>query len=60
MILMKRIVITGGTYAGKSSIIKQFKKDGFNTVPDVGLEIIKQLNNEIGQEKQKQFRANNP
>ena len=57
---MKRIVITGGTYAGKSSITELFKQDGFSVVPDVGLEIIKQLNNELGQEEQKQFRANQP
>ncbi len=57
---MKRIVITGGTYAGKSSIIELFKQDGFNVIPDVGLEIIRQLNNDLGQKEQKQFRANHP
>jgi len=57
---MKRIVISGGTYAGKTSLIELFKKDGFEVVPDVGLEVIKELNAELGQDGQREFRANNP
>jgi predicted ATPase len=53
---MKRIVITGGTYAGKSSIVELFKQDGFSVVPDVGFEIIGQLNTSLGQEAQKELR----
>ncbi|MDD4333011.1 MAG: ATP-binding protein [Patescibacteria group bacterium] len=57
---MRKIVITGGTYAGKSSLVELFKENGFETVKDVGLEVIKELNKKLGKNKQKEFRKNNP
>lgn len=57
---MKRIVLTGGTYAGKTSLIELFKKDGYEVISDIGLEIIKELNTELGLDKQKEFRNGNP
>lgn len=51
-----RILFTGGTFAGKTSLLKRFEADGFNTVSDVGLEIINTLNDELGMEKQRQYR----
>lgn len=55
-----RIVFTGGTFAGKTSLLKLFEENGFDTINDVGLEVITKLNGEIGQEKQKQFRKEHP
>ncbi len=57
---MRKIVITGGTYAGKTSLVELFKKDKFKVIPDIGLKIIQELNSKLGKEKQKQFRANHP
>ncbi|NQU78414.1 ATP-binding protein [Candidatus Woesearchaeota archaeon] len=57
---MKRTVISGGTYAGKTSLIESFKKNGFEVVPDVGFEVIKELNAELSQDGQKEFRTNHP
>ncbi len=55
-----RIVITGGTYSGKTSLINEFSKQGYETLPDVGLQVIEQLNNEIGIEKQREWRKQHP
>jgi predicted ATPase len=55
-----KIVITGGTFAGKTSLVKLFKKDGFKNVQDIGLETIKELNTKIGITKQREFRINKP
>ena len=57
---MMKIVITGGTYAGKTSLIELFKKEGVLVIPDVGLEVIEELNEQLGVDKQKEYRAKNP
>ena len=57
---MSRIVLTGGTFAGKSSIADLFRQDGYAVIGDVGFEIIEELNDESGQDAQKRFRAEHP
>ncbi|MBS3142066.1 AAA family ATPase [Candidatus Woesearchaeota archaeon] len=57
---MKRIVISGGSYSGKSSLVKLFKRDKYKVIPDVGFEVIKSLNKRLGIQGQKRFRHNNP
>jgi predicted ATPase len=55
-----KIVITGGTYAGKTTLIQKFRKKGFKTAPDAGLAVIQEINAEIGVDQQKKWRAENP
>lgn len=55
-----KIVFTGGTYAGKTTLLKLFRKEGFVTLPDAGSEIIEELNKKIGIDQQKKFRAKYP
>lgn len=57
---MPKVVLTGGTFAGKSTLIDSFKSNGFKTLPDIGYQIILDLNNSIGVEKQKQYRQTKP
>lgn len=57
---MKRAVITGGSYAGKSTLLSEFSQKGFSIVDEAGFQIIKELNDELGMVEQKKFRTNNP
>lgn len=54
-----RIVLTGGTYAGKSSLLESFKKQGFQTVPETGMQIISEISQKLGVEEQKKWRSEN-
>ncbi|MFH0837379.1 MAG: hypothetical protein V1870_04580 [Candidatus Aenigmatarchaeota archaeon] len=55
-----KIVISGGTYAGKTSIIHEFSKEGYKTIPDIGMHVIEELNKKMGTEKQKAWRKKHP
>jgi predicted ATPase len=57
---MKKIVLSGGTYAGKTTLANLFKEHGFTTIPDSGLAVINELNLELGIKGQRDFRFNNP
>jgi len=53
---MKRIVITGGPYAGKTTLINHFAKLGYKTIPEVASKVINRLNRELGVEEQRTWR----
>lgn len=52
--------MTGGSYAGKSTLLEKFSKKGFGIVEEAGMQVIKQLNDELGIDEQKKFRAEHP
>jgi len=56
---MRRIVITGGTHAGKTTLVRAMEERGFATVPEAGLLIIEQLNQELGVREQATWRRSN-
>lgn len=57
---MKKIVITGGSYSGKTSLIEEFGKQGHKTVPEAAMIIINELNDKLGVEGQINWRIKNP
>ncbi len=57
---MVKIVITGGTFAGKSTLVKELSIQGFKVFFDQGFVVIDELNSKIGLEKQKLFRNDKP
>ena len=56
----QRIIITGGTYAGKTSLVSAFAEQGYRTVPEAGMQIIEELNSKWGVAKQREWRLGNP
>jgi predicted ATPase len=56
----QKIVFTGGSYAGKTTLISELQCLGYRVVPEAGLLIISQLNDELGIEEQRRWRAANP
>ena len=56
---MKKIVITGGSYSGKTKIINELKHDGYQIVPEASIKIIEELNEKLGVEGQKKWRQEN-
>ena len=54
---MKKIVITGGTHSGKTTLIELLEKKGYFVVHEAAIEIIKSLNTLIGINEQKRWRA---
>ena len=57
---MPKIVFTGGTYSGKSTLLEHFKKEGFNTVPESGMKTISEVSQKLGVEEQKKWRKEQP
>lgn len=53
---MRRIVITGGTHAGKTTLVRAMGERGFSIVPEAGLLAIEQLNGELGVAEQAAWR----
>lgn len=53
---MKKIVITGGPYAGKSSVINALQAKGHLCVDEAGIQVFDQLNEAYGIEGQIQWR----
>ena len=54
-----KIVITGGAYSGKTSLINELSKQGFNVFHESSFEYITELNNNMGVEQQKKWRFEN-
>mmetsp|Transcript_58168 Transcript_58168/g.138463 ORF Transcript_58168/g.138463 Transcript_58168/m.138463 type:complete len:248 (+) Transcript_58168:144-887(+) len=52
----KLIAITGGPGSGKSSIVQALKSRGMTTVPEAAIQIINDLNEELGVDGQKEWR----
>ena len=53
------IVITGGPGTGKTSLIEALAERGWATVPEAAIEVIGELNAEMGLERQKEWRHAN-
>ena len=58
--MIKRIVITGGTYSGKTTTINALKQRGFCTVPEAAIEVIKTLQSRLGNEAYLEWRTQHP
>ncbi len=56
---MKKVVITGGTYSGKTTLISHFSNEGYRVVNEAASEILSQLNGLLGLESQRKWRARN-
>lgn len=56
---MKKVVFTGGSYSGKTTILEFFRSKGFPTVPECARIVIEELNEKFGIEEQKKWRLDN-
>jgi predicted ATPase len=56
----KKIVFTGSTYSGKSTLLLELKRNNCYVVPEAGELIIAELSTEWGIEQQKKWRSENP
>ena len=45
---MRKIVITGGAYSGKSTLVEQLSREGFAVAPEAAMQVIEALNAELG------------
>lgn len=54
------VIISGGTCAGKTTIVNHFKKNSYSTIREAGNIIINDLNEKLSIKGQKEFRRNNP
>lgn len=52
-------VITGGPYSGKTSVIEALAQRGYAVVPEAAIQIIGELNDELGVEEQREWRQKN-
>lgn len=50
------VVVSGGPGTGKTSLIEELARRGFATVPEAAIEVIAELNRELGLEEQKRWR----
>lgn len=53
---MKKIVITGGTFAGKTTLIEAFAREGYQTIPEAAMQIIDETTEKMGMEAMKKWR----
>jgi predicted ATPase len=51
------VVITGGPGSGKTTVIEALAGLGYRTVPEAAIQVIEELNQELGLEGQKRWRA---
>lgn len=56
---VKKIVLSGGPFSGKSTLVSEFKKIGLPIAEEAALSVINELNNSIGIEEQIKFRDSN-
>lgn len=57
---MRKIVITGGPYSGKTSLINTLGREGYTTVPEAAISAIHILGSIMGLEEQKKWRRMYP
>ncbi|HRY48695.1 MAG TPA: ATP-binding protein [Candidatus Paceibacterota bacterium] len=53
---MLKVVLTGGAFSGKTTMIRHFARAGFHTVPEAALAVIERLNRALGVEQQRDWR----
>ena len=51
-----KIVITGGPYSGKTTLIEELEDRGCNVLHEAAIELIKELNDKFGVAGQKAWR----
>ncbi|PWT94791.1 MAG: hypothetical protein C5B53_12395 [Candidatus Melainabacteria bacterium] len=56
----KSVVLSGATYAGKTTLLRLFQAQGYTVVPEAGGLVIAELNSKLSVEGQKKWRAENP
>ena len=56
---MRKVVFSGGTHGGKTTLVEHFKSLGYLAVPEPGLTFISELVEEMGLEKYKDWRSKN-
>jgi predicted ATPase len=52
-----RVVITGGPYSGKTTIIERLAASGYTTIQEAAIEVIEELTRELGLEGQARWRT---
>lgn len=53
----QKTVFSGGSYAGKTTLLSKLQDLGYTVVPEAGLLIIAQLNRKLGIDGQRQWRT---
>ena len=53
------VVITGGPGSGKTTVVEALQALGYSTVPEAAIQVIDELNEELGVEEQKRWRRQN-
>ncbi len=56
----ERVVITGGTFSGKTTLVRALSERGFRTVPEAAIQVIEELIPLMGVEEQVRWRQANP
>lgn len=54
-----KIVLSGATHSGKTTLLNEFEKRGYRVVPEVAIEVISDLNKKYGVKGSRQWRAHN-
>lgn len=50
------VVITGGAHAGKTTLVEALARRGFATLPEMAIEVIRELDRRVGPEEQVRWR----
>lgn len=56
---MKKVVFVGGSHCGKTTLLEQFKSAGYPVVPEAAGLVMKQLVEDMGLERYREWRSNN-
>lgn len=56
---MRRIVLTGGPFAGKTALAELLRAEGFGVVPEAAIRVIRELTEELGPAGQVRWRREN-
>ncbi len=59
MCAARTIVLTGGDYSGKTTLLETFRDQGHAVVPEAALRVLAELNREHGVDGQSRWRAQN-
>ena len=57
---MRKIVVTGGPYAGKTTLVEALRAEGCAVAPEAALQVIAALANELGPERARAWREEHP
>ena len=57
---MRKIVVTGGPYAGKTTLVEALRAEGCAVAPEAALQVIAALADELGPERARAWREEHP